>query len=731
MKKSVSGKEITLPVLRGQHCGLVAVNVAARRVGSMAEVPEAVEADYRCGVGRLLEQGREQGVYLQPVVARYVLEDADGRPLYCSDAVRVGRPCLLEPMQLWCAFGGVLEAYTLRAEAWQLALDVPRGLAAAGVRRIRVLATPQLHPVLPGSSRAAVSIDGDVAAGSPANVSVALEPVAVPAATEAVVPHTVALLDIEPGTHVVYSGADADAETEHRSVCRSCTLSEMCRRGIMNFSYLCAAEKIPQIFNTTYMDNNCEQGYRTESDLIGSKQVPDCALYGVQTMRGIENFEISKFHLSDYPSFVKGLAITKLGAAMANHELGLLTDGQYNAIAQACREIMDGKHLEHFPVDMIQGGAGTSTNMNANEVIANRALEIMGHRRGEYQYCSPNDHVNRSQSTNDAYPTAIHLGLYLEMQRLKEHYVKLIEAFEAKAEEYKGIIKMGRTQLEDAVPMTLGQTFGGFAWALRDELKHLDWAASDLLLINMGGTAIGTGICAEPGYAEKCVAALREITGWPIELADDLVGATWDTSAMVGYSSALKRMATKLSKVCNDLRLLAGGPRCGLGEINLPAMQPGSSIMPGKVNPVIPEVVTQICYKVMGNDVCVAMASEAAQMELNAMEPVTAQCNFESVGILVNGMDTLRTRCVEGITANADRCREYVHNSIGVVTALNPVIGYKNSTKIAKEALETGKSVYSLVLEHGILSREELDTILAPENMIKPVKLDIKPRKLL
>lgn len=288
---------------------------------------------------------------------------------------------------------------------------------------------------------------------------------------------------------------------------------------------------------------------------------------------------------------------------------------------------------------------------------------------------------------------------------------------------------MGRTQLEDAVPMTLGQTFNGFASVLEDEIKHLDEAAADLLVVNMGATAIGTGICAEPGYAEKCVAALAKITGWNITLARDLVGITSDTSAMVGYASALKRIATKVSKISNDLRLLASGPRCGLGEINLPARQPGSSIMPGKVNPVIPEVMSQICFKVIGNDMCVTMASEAAQMELNAMEPVTAQCNFESIDILINGFETLRVNCVEGITANADRCREYVHNSIGIVTALNPVIGYKNSTKIAKEAIATGRSVYDLVLEHGILSKEDLDTILAPENMIRPVKLDIKPLK--
>lgn len=477
--------------------------------------------------------------------------------------------------------------------------------------------------------------------------------------------------------------------------------------------------------------NTSEKGFRKESDLLGTVDVPENALYGVQTLRGMENFEISKFHLYDYPSFVNGLAITKLGAAMANHEMDLITTEQFNAIKQACEEILDGKHHDQFTVDMIQGGAGTSTNMNANEVIANRALEIMGHKRGEYQYCSPNDVVNRSQSTNDAYPTAIHLGMYISHLRFLKHYATLIEAFRKKGEEFKNIVKMGRTQLEDAVPMTLGQTFNGFASILQDEIKHLNEAAADFLVVNMGATAIGTGICAEPGYAEKCVKALREITGWDITLAEDLVGATSDTSSMVGYASALKRIATKVSKICNDLRLLASGPRCGLGEINLPARQPGSSIMPGKVNPVIPEVMSQICYKVIGNEFCVTMASEASQMELNAMEPITAQCDFESVDILINGFETLRIRCVEGITANKDRCESYVKNSIGVVTALNPVIGYKNSTKIAKEAMETGKSVYDLVLEHDILDKKDLDTILAPENMIKPVKLDIKPKHIL
>lgn len=467
---------------------------------------------------------------------------------------------------------------------------------------------------------------------------------------------------------------------------------------------------------------------RVESDLIGSREISDECLYGVQTLRGIENFSISKYHLNEYPLFINGLAMTKMAAARANHELGLLTDEQFQAITQACREILEGRFHDQFPVDMIQGGAGTSTNMNANEVIANRALEIMGHAHGDYAFCSPNDHVNCSQSTNDAYPTAIHLGMYATHLKLLPYLEDLIAAFRRKGEEFAHIIKMGRTQLEDAVPMTLGQTFNGFANILTDEIKHLNEAAADFLTVNMGATAIGTGICAEPGYAEKCIAALRDITGWDIRLSDDLVGATSDTSCLVGYASAMKRLAVKVNKICNDLRLLASGPRCGLGEINLPAMQPGSSIMPGKVNPVIPEVMNQICFKVIGNELCVTMAGEAAQMELNVMEPVMVQCCFESAELMMNGFRTLRTLCVEGITANEEHCINEVHHSIGVVTALNPVIGYKNSTKIAKEALETGKSVYQLILDHGILTKEEIDQILSPENMIHPVKLNIKHR---
>lgn len=469
--------------------------------------------------------------------------------------------------------------------------------------------------------------------------------------------------------------------------------------------------------------------HRVESDLLGERQIPIERLYGVQTLRGIENFQISHFKLDQYPLFVEALAITKAGAAKANHRLGLLTDAQYEGIMKACEEIRAGKHHEDFPVDLIQGGAGTTTNMNANEVICNRALQIMGHKAGEYQYLSPNDHVNGSQSTNDAYPTSIHLALYATHLKLREHLLQLIASLRAKSDQMHHVLKMGRTQLQDAVPMTLGQTFGGFASILEHEVHLLDFAAEQFLTVNMGATAIGTGICAEPEYAGYCIEALRELTGWDIKLASDLVGATSDTSEMVGYSSAMKRIAIKVNKICNDIRLISSGPRCGLGEISIPAMQPGSSIMPGKVNPVIPEVMSQVCYKVMGNDLTVTLAGDAAQMELNAMEPVMAQCCLESADLLMRGFDTLRERCIDGIVPNIEACRQDIERSVGIVTALNPIIGYKNSTKIAKEAMETNRGVYELVLEHGILSKEELDTILAPENMIRPVRLDIKPRR--
>jgi aspartate ammonia-lyase len=376
-----------------------------------------------------------------------------------------------------------------------------------------------------------------------------------------------------------------------------------------------------------------------------------------------------------------------------------------------------GKLWDQFPVDMMQGGAGTSVNMNANEVIANRALELMGHKKGEYQFCSPNDHVNCAQSTNDAYPTAFRYTFFRMNRHLEKALEDLIASFRAKGEEFKDIIKMGRTQLQDAVPMTSGQEFNAFANNLEEEIANLERNVVLLKEINMGGTAIGTGLNAVPGFAELCTKRMSEFTGDHFEKAPDLVEATPDTGAYVSYSAALKRLAVKLSKTCNDLRLMASGPRCGLHEINLPAMAPGSSIMPGKVNPVIPEVTNQVCFKVIGNDTTVCFAAEAGQLQLNVMEPVIAQCILESQTWLINAMNTLRTKCIDGITVNAEHCYEMVKHSIGIVTALNPYIGYKASTKVAKEALETGASVYDLVLEHGLMTKEKLDEALDPKAM--------------
>jgi aspartate ammonia-lyase len=457
---------------------------------------------------------------------------------------------------------------------------------------------------------------------------------------------------------------------------------------------------------------------RQEHDLLGYRDVPYEYYYGIQTLRALENFNISGVSLNFYPDFINALAMVKMAAARANKELGALPDHIANAIIQACQEILDNRWHTFFVVDMIQGGAGTSTNMNANEVIANRALEIMGYEKGQYEYCHPNNHVNLSQSTNDAYPTAIKIALIKANNRLVNVLQDLIKSLHDKAREFANIIKMGRTQLQDAVPMTLGQTFSAFATTLDEEVHNLNKAAALFLEVNMGGTAIGTGINADPKYREKVIPYLRIITGLDIRLARNLIEATQDTGDFVTYSAALKRLAVKLSKMSNDLRLLSSGPRAGISEINLPPMQPGSTIMPGKVNPVIPEVVNQIAFKVIGNDLTVALAAEAGQLELNVMEPVMVQSLFESMEMLRNGMKVLRERCISGISANAERCRNMVYNSIGLVTALNPYIGYDASTQIAKEALESNRSVYDLVLEKGLLSKEMLDKILAPENMI-------------
>ncbi len=457
---------------------------------------------------------------------------------------------------------------------------------------------------------------------------------------------------------------------------------------------------------------------RKEHDLLGNRDVPYEYYYGIQTLRALENFNISGITLNFFPDFVKSLAMVKMAAAKANFELGLLPENIAMAIIQACQEIINNRFQSQFVVDMIQGGAGTSTNMNANEVIANRALEIMEKERGQYEFCHPNNHVNLSQSTNDAYPTAIKIALIKANDKLVVVLQQLISALHAKGREFARIIKMGRTQLQDAVPMTLGQTFEAFAVTLEEEVQQLNRASALFLEVNMGGTAIGTGINADPKYSEKVIPHLRLITGMDIKLARNLIEATQDTGDFVSYSGSLKRLAVKLSKMSNDLRLLSSGPRAGLNEINLPPMQPGSTIMPGKVNPVIPEVVNQIAFKVIGNDLTVSLAAEAGQLELNVMEPVIVQSLFESIEMLKNGMKVLTNRCVSDITANEAHCRQTVQNSIGLVTALNPFIGYEASTQIAKEALESGRSVYELVLEKGLLTKAELDKILAPENMI-------------
>ena len=469
-----------------------------------------------------------------------------------------------------------------------------------------------------------------------------------------------------------------------------------------------------------------EQKFRVESDLLGELQVPAEAYYGVQTQRGINNYHISRKKMRDYPEFVNAIAYVKLAAVQANHSLGVINDEISGAISQACREILEGKLHENFPIDMMQGGAGTSVNMNANEVIANRALEIMGHQKGEYQYCYPNDHCNCGQSTNDVYPTTIRLTFILLNKRLVESLTRMINALRDKGEEYKNTIKMGRTQLQDAVPMTSGQEFNAFANNMEEEILNLERNVKLLHEINMGGTAIGTGLNAVPGFAKLCTENLAKLTGEPFTVSPDLVEATPDTGAYVSYSGALKRLAVKLSKMCNDFRLLASGPRCGLHEINLPPKAPGSSIMPGKVNPVIPEVTNQVCFKVIGNDTTVTFAAEAGQLQLNVLEPVITESIIESVTWLCNAIDTLTEECIKGITVNAEHTAEMVKNSIGIVTALNPYIGYKQSTKVAKEALETNRSVYDIVLEKGLMTKEKLDEALNPQEMLMSHKFVLK-----
>jgi aspartate ammonia-lyase len=459
---------------------------------------------------------------------------------------------------------------------------------------------------------------------------------------------------------------------------------------------------------------------RIERDSLGEKHVPAEALYGVQTVRAVENFPITGIPIARFPSLIRALGAIKEAAAAANMELGALDPVPGEAVLQAAREVREGRHDAQFVVDCIQGGAGTSTNMNANEVIANRALELLGRPRGAYEHCHPNNHVNLSQSTNDVYPTALKLAAVWQIQALAEGMERLLAAFVRKGEEFKGVLKLGRTQLQDAVPMTLGQEFTAYAITLEEDIHRLREAALLLHEINMGATAIGTGINAPPKYANAVREHLVRITGLPLVTSPNLVEATSDAGAFVQLSGVLKRVAVKLSKTCNDLRLLSSGPRGGLGEIRLPAVQPGSTIMPGKVNPVIPEVVNQVCFQVIGNDVAISMAAQTGQLELNAFEPVIGFNLFMSIVLLKRAVFVLRERCVEGIEADAARCREHLERSTGLVTALVPFIGYDAAAAVAKEALASGRTVRELVLEKGYMDERTLDEILDPTKMIHP-----------
>ncbi|CBG39629.1 aspartate ammonia-lyase [Helicobacter mustelae] len=457
---------------------------------------------------------------------------------------------------------------------------------------------------------------------------------------------------------------------------------------------------------------------RKEHDFIGEMDISNEVYYGIQTFRALENFCITRRRLGDYPIFVESLAKVKKAAALANHELGKLDDRLCDAICRACDKVIAGEYHDQFVVDMIQGGAGTSTNMNANEVIANLALEILGHKKGEYQYCHPNDHVNLSQSTNDAYPTALRVALYERLTNMTEYMKILRDSLARKSHEFKHVIKMGRTQLQDAVPMTLGQEFKTFELMISKVIDRVLESRNLVRIINLGGTAIGTGINTHPDYKKIAEKKIQEVTGHPFITAQDLIEATQSTGAYVQVSGLLKRVAVKLSKICNDLRLLNSGPRAGLNEINLPKMQPGSSIMPGKVNPVIPEVVNQVCFAVIGNDVAITMAAEGGQLQLNVFEPLIAYNIFESIIMLSRAMETLATKCIDGITANEEICKNFVLGSVGIVTALNPYIGYENSASIAKESLSTGKRVYDIVLERNLLKKEQLDEILSLDNLV-------------
>ena len=461
-------------------------------------------------------------------------------------------------------------------------------------------------------------------------------------------------------------------------------------------------------------------GTRKEHDFIGELEIPDDVYYGVQTFRAVDNFQMTGRKLKDYPFFVKAFAQIKKAAVLANKEVGVLDADKADALAKAADRLIAGDFAEQFVVDMIQGGAGTSTNMNVNEVLTNIALESMGHKKGEYQYLHPNDHTNLGQSTNDTYPSSIKVATWTKLGDLLKAMDNLKKELEKKAKDFKDYIKMGRTELEDAVPTTLGNTFNAFASYIKADIERLTYARSVMQALNMGATAIGTGINCHPDYKNVVEKHLSKITGGEFKPADDFIAATQDTADFVFVSGALKTAAVRLNKIANDLRLMNSGPRCGLGEINLPKMQPGSSIMPGKVNPVICEVVQEACYEVIGNDTTIMLCSERGEFELNAVEPGIAYALFNSLVILENAMNTLANKAIKHLTANPEACKQSVLNSIGIVTAFNPVLGYEKSASIAKEALETGKAVGEICLAKGYLPKAEIDKILDPQNMLNP-----------
>lgn len=460
------------------------------------------------------------------------------------------------------------------------------------------------------------------------------------------------------------------------------------------------------------------KNFRIEKDFLGEKKVPADALYGVQTMRAVENFPITSYRIES--SLIKAMAMVKKAAAFANAETGQLEPKIAKAIMAAADEVIDGRHHDQFVVDPIQGGAGTSINMNTNEVLANRALELIGEQKGNYKVISPNSHVNMAQSTNDAFPTAIHLSTLMTLETLITVMEELHNEFMKKANEFDGILKMGRTHLQDAVPIQLSQEFEAYARVLRRDIKRIKATRESLYAVNMGATAVGTGLNADPEYIEKCVQALAKISGLPIVGTDDLVDGTQNTDAYIEVSAALKVCMLNMSKIANDLRLMTSGPRCGLGEINLPARQPGSSIMPGKVNPVMAEVLNQSAFQVVGNDLTISMASEAGQFELNVMEPVIVFNLLQSIKIMTNVFTVFRQHCLSGITPNKERMEAYVNNSVGIITAINPHVGYETAAAIAKEAIQSNRPVRDIVLEKGVLTAEELDTILHPFEMTKP-----------